>query len=538
MAGIFDIGASGLAASRAALTVTGENIANADTDGYHRRNVISESLPGRASSPTTKAPIANGVGISEVRRAFDGLLAARERVANGAAQAAETAQPYLEALEQRLMPEGGGVGPKLGAWFEAIGTLASAPDDPGFRSIVLSAGDGLAAGVRDLARGLGELVSGVTEEAVMGIDRANTILVDLAELQKDLLASQGSGTANAILDRRDALLGELGGITSIHVTPEDGGRVSVTLGSDPGGPLLLKGGKHGALSSTDPDRITAIPVDGGSPQTRRVDTGLLQGISDALGAIGAAQDALDTWAQGIAEDMNFVHASGLRQDGNPGDEMFSLRGWQVSPMAASAGRISADTEITDPALMPAGPLTVVRDTGAGLWRVNDASGTELANGATEITLPGLVIRPGGDARNGDRMLLSLREGSALDLAFMPASGAELATASTNAAAVGDPTIAERIADLASRDAMSGRGGYSAEYAEILADAGSTVSAGRDRVLSTTARLESAQSTIAAASSVDLDTEAADLLRHQQAYQANAQVLNVARQLFDTLLNAV
>ena len=40
------------------------------------------------------------------------------------------------------------------------------------------------------------------------------------------------------------------------------------------------------------------------------------------------------------------------------------------------------------------------------------------------------------------------------------------------------------------------------------------------------------------SAVDLDTEAANLISQQQAYQANAQVISVARSLFDTLLNAL
>ena len=39
----------------------------------------------------------------------------------------------------------------------------------------------------------------------------------------------------------------------------------------------------------------------------------------------------------------------------------------------------------------------------------------------------------------------------------------------------------------------------------------------------------------AASGVSLDTEAANLIRFQQAYQANAKVMQVASDLFDTLV---
>jgi flagellar hook-associated protein 1 FlgK len=65
------------------------------------------------------------------------------------------------------------------------------------------------------------------------------------------------------------------------------------------------------------------------------------------------------------------------------------------------------------------------------------------------------------------------------------------------------------------------------------------------VSATTSRLETANSMHEAAlradaekTSVDLDEEAANLLAQQQAYQANAQVMSVARSLFDTLLNSL
>ena len=42
----------------------------------------------------------------------------------------------------------------------------------------------------------------------------------------------------------------------------------------------------------------------------------------------------------------------------------------------------------------------------------------------------------------------------------------------------------------------------------------------------------------AVSGVNLDEEAANLLRYQQAYAAAAQIISVANEMFDTLLNAV
>ncbi|WP_127476406.1 flagellar hook-associated protein FlgK [Sulfurivermis fontis] len=48
----------------------------------------------------------------------------------------------------------------------------------------------------------------------------------------------------------------------------------------------------------------------------------------------------------------------------------------------------------------------------------------------------------------------------------------------------------------------------------------------------------AEMALESVSGVNLDEEAANMLRFQQAYQANAQIINIAQSLFDTLLNAV
>jgi len=51
-------------------------------------------------------------------------------------------------------------------------------------------------------------------------------------------------------------------------------------------------------------------------------------------------------------------------------------------------------------------------------------------------------------------------------------------------------------------------------------------------------LEQSQTMRDGISGVNLDEEAADLIKFQQLYQANAQVISVARELFDTLLNSL
>ena len=54
----------------------------------------------------------------------------------------------------------------------------------------------------------------------------------------------------------------------------------------------------------------------------------------------------------------------------------------------------------------------------------------------------------------------------------------------------------------------------------------------------TAALKEATLTRESESGVNLDEEAANLLRYQQAYQASSKTIEIARSLFDSILSAV
>ena len=148
-----------------------------------------------------------------------------------------------------------------------------------------------------------------------------------------------------------------------------------------------------------------------------------------------------------------------------------------------------------------------------------ATGAQLASRTLDTAgtaeFGGLAVTLGAGAATGDRYTLS------------PLSVGE-----------GDPRNIEALANLRQRDGQNGAGGYGAGFAALQQRAGAQVSAADTRLETARAESESAARAEADLGGVDLDAEAAKLMQHQQAYQANAQVLTVARQLFDTLLQAL
>jgi flagellar hook-associated protein FlgK len=87
----------------------------------------------------------------------------------------------------------------------------------------------------------------------------------------------------------------------------------------------------------------------------------------------------------------------------------------------------------------------------------------------------------------------------------------------------EPMIAGQTFSAAYRDLVAGTGSR-AHLAELSRDAMAVV---RDQ----------AQASREAAVGVNLDEEAADLIRFQQAYQAAAQVIQISQRMFDTLIQA-
>ena len=121
---------------------------------------------------------------------------------------------------------------------------------------------------------------------------------------------------------------------------------------------------------------------------------------------------------------------------------------------------------------------------------------------------------------------------------VPQVGDELVI-ENNANGTGDNSNVLNLASLqTSRELMNGKVSYQEAYANMVADVAvktrqAEKSLGTEQVL-----LDQSVSARESVSGVNLDEEAANLIRFQQAYQAAAQIIAVADELFQTLLSSV
>lgn len=428
MSNIMDIARSAVGAYRTALGITGENIANVNTEGYRRREVTTSQIGGAQTTVTTLATGGQGVQIDQIRRAFDSLLAERLRTSTADVSAAQVHLDAAKAVETTLLPNTGGIDAALEDFFAAMGSLASSPADTSLRRVAIESGRTLASAFQGVAAGLMRLRDDTLAAAEMAAAQATTDLHDLNELQLRFTSNTGTvGALNPLHDERDRLLSDLASQLGIAVDYDSFGRATVTLGTSGGGPTLLgEGGAANLTVSGATDLTLRIARDGGVVQSRMIGSGALGGFVTALGAIDAALQEIDALARKMAGEMNAVHSAGLDLTGAPGGDMFALDGWQMTRAAGNQGYARATISPTGSATT--GPITLIRDAALNVWRAEDAQGNILGSADRLLVLPGVTIEIEGEPANGDRLTFTPTTGRAANMRFLPEVPERLAAA--------------------------------------------------------------------------------------------------------------
>ena len=127
LAGILNTGRNSLLAHQAALSVVSNNTANAETEGYAKRDARLASL----------GPMA-GVELASVRRRTEQFLGARMMEQRAEAGSAGARRPVLQLVEGLFAADEGGLGARVDAFFNAMRVLATDPSDTQLREDVLA----------------------------------------------------------------------------------------------------------------------------------------------------------------------------------------------------------------------------------------------------------------------------------------------------------------------------------------------------------------------------------------------------------------
>lgn len=232
----FNIGNSALQAAQRAMEVTGNNVANANSPGYHRQLV---KLAAQSPMILNGQSFGRGVEVVDIHRAVSLQL-------ESAITAQKTQSGYIDALQaslsqlQAMIPVNeSSIANQLGTVFNSLQQASSQMANAASRKIVVAEASNLALQFNSLANGMDQLRTSLDDEVRVTVNRLNPMLKQIAEFNLQIASFVNQGlNPNDLLDKRDQLINEVA--TQIPLEIQQGAEQQVTL-LQSGAPLVIGG---------------------------------------------------------------------------------------------------------------------------------------------------------------------------------------------------------------------------------------------------------------------------------------------------------
>ncbi len=359
MTDLLSIAATGLRGYRAALDNMSENVANASSPGYARRDVQLTGVDPGNTGPLVRPPVSGfGVDVTGLRRAHDIFLAAAARGATSDSGRLATTSTWLSEIETTLTAGGASIGHGVTAFYNTARGLANEPGSTVQRAQFLNAADIVATRFRDAPGTLDRTDAAIGKEASATVNTVNGLTGQLAVLNGRLRRTDpGNATSAGLQDERDRLLTELSKSVAIDVTEGDRGTVSVKLGDAFGATLV----DWTTATSLAAKGSTIMLAKAGGDVGSEITGGNLAGTLAGARRLADTRTALDGLANDFAATVNAAHETGVDLSGAPGTALFATTGIQTAASPANNGAASITTTLADGATPSATGYTLRYD---------------------------------------------------------------------------------------------------------------------------------------------------------------------------------
>ena len=431
MASLFDIGKSAVQAQRQALNVTGQNIANVNTEGYRKRGADLTEVSGSQSGLTSiTSQIGLGVNLGEVRRAYNVFLASSSNSSESRFQSSQTFVESMERLENAILPGEGDLSSQITEFFRTLSDVEASPGDLAPRAAAIEQGNGLANAFNVTAFVLRDLETQISGTIDQEVNEVNRLVESLGSVNGKLRSSNlGGSPPNALMDERDRLISEISQKARITVNYSPRFDVNIRLGEHSTGPVLLDGETAYKIQPVHGDENGVSYKIGSSRVVKTLDDGGLKGLSTALSVIQDTHSQVDALADRLVTELNMAHGNGIDYDGDFGRSMFTARQFDVVPDLNN----SQDLDIS--VLTVPGQVDLVEnatfrfDGRSGFWTAYSQNNAVMGTGRSQIDLDGVIVKVENSAQDGDSFRLTKEDGEADRLSFLLTDGRQIAAAS-------------------------------------------------------------------------------------------------------------
>ncbi|WP_282130657.1 flagellar hook-associated protein FlgK [Pseudoalteromonas aliena] len=300
---------SGLNAANVALTVAGQNVANAAVDGYSRQSVQFK---------TTGVQL-GGVEVSSVDRIVDAFLNDDIWRTNSDASYYKNKQTYLGFIEQVVGTDSLNLNASITTLSNALNAASTTPDSPAYRQQFLSAAEGL---MQDFAQINGAL-EGQSKKLSSEMSNVSLEVTSLTQQIAQVNGSIGKAIANnqpsaELKDNRERLISQLSEHIGVSIVERDSGLLDISTLS--GAPLVV-GTKAASIKVNNTDVSSHF-----LGQEFKLDEhvgghfgGLISAEKDIIKPTLASLNSL---VKDLADDVNTALTAGFDLNNNAGIPLF------------------------------------------------------------------------------------------------------------------------------------------------------------------------------------------------------------------------
>jgi flagellar hook-associated protein 1 FlgK len=492
----------GLQMAQAGMLVTSQNVSGSSVDGYSKRsaNAVIDSMAPNAMNLSGTAFATNGF-----IRQYNSLVGSQLLNQQANSGYTDTLVQYTSSINSLVANSSTGLQTSIANFFNAMGTYATNPTSQAAQSGLTGSATQVAAGMAGMVSMVSQLSSNAKSGLVDSVNQVNTLLPQLAQVNQQIVNSNAGGSNTGVspdmLDQRDQILSKLqtlvGGQTLIN---SDGTATQIV-----GGMPLVERGTANKLSINTPDnpslsvQFAPQSVNGGkdiqqiqAPTTGQI--GALMTLSSQF--VPLLNQRLNTLAQSLVSIANNVSGASANSNG-----ALSIFGFKTgSGTVGDTRAVGGDVTNRIPA--------ITSDTAmSNLYQANATDSLGLvANGLTAANF--ISLAPSDNTN------------------YTNQSGVTV-----NGISPGQQFITSAAANTASQySTVMGNG-----VANLVSDVGVQVATWTNNQTANQAVLSNLQSQQSAISGVNLDEEAANLLKFQQLYQASSKVLQAGNEMFQSIL---
>jgi len=537
---------SGLNAAQAGIRTTQHNISNINTSGY-RRQEVAYTTP--SAQFTSSGYFGSGTAIESVRQIYSQFLDNAVLQNQGQLSYYETYSAQASQIDSMLGDSNSGLSKAISKFFSASSEVANDPTSTAARQNLLSMGKNLAGRINTLDTQMQGMLDASNTAVTSMTQEINVLTTGIASLNASIAKLEGGSgqTANDLRDQRDALVANLNKLVQVTQVQQPDGEISLYIGE---GQTLVQGKYAYSVSavtdSNDSSLKQAVLNIGGMSlplSGTQIKGGELAGLlAQRDEVLLPAMSDVTAMAFALSSEINAIHRNGLQQDaatagGNfftPAQEQVGgASGWLSLGTSSSGSRIANDNYS---ASWDGSAFTVVRESD-GLSTTVSAGEEVVMDGVAQgfSLYPHTTFVPVAGSGTWNLNFKSL----AASMSMILGNTTEVAAAASTANGAGDNRNALALAALrTSRVLNNQQSTFEQAYQQTVTRTANNASNADISVSAYTTLVDESTSSQQGLSGVNLDEEAINLVRFQQAYQASAKAMSVASAIFDELLGVV